>query len=289
MQSLANRENSDYYFANGSAGLGVAAASLWTPIELGAGLKLWLDANDSATITLNGTTVSQWDDKSGTGNHVSNGNAGSQPTYQATGFNSLPTVSFDGSDDVLGKSSVIDLPNTGDLFYGVVYKMDTTSGIWNWIVGHRSAVNTATNGSIGIQRAGGDNQIGTHNTDVADVRVSVAVTSLTVNRIATMGRTGGTNGNGGTITVTATEPSQPSYLSSGTQGWTSSSGTYLQIGGQQQGGTNFLDGQISEVIACNRNLTTDERQKFEGYLAWKWNVVSTLPADHPYKNAAPTL
>lgn len=281
------RNDGTWYKRNGSKGNNIANEPLWLPSDLGSGLKLWLDANDSATITLNGSTVSQWNDKSGTGNDVSNATSASQPTYQATGFNSLPTVSFDGSDDFLGKSSVVDIPSTGDLFYGVIYKMDTTSGIWNWIVGHRSAANTSTNGTIGIQRGGGDSQVGCHNTDVADTRIKVDVTSLTVNRIATMGRAGGTNGNGGTVTVTATEPSQASYLTSGTQGWTSSSGSFLQIGGRQQSGTNFFDGQISEVIACNRNLTTDERQKFEGYVAWKWNIVSTLPSDHPYKNSAP--
>ena len=29
-------------------------------------------------------------------------------------------------------------------------------------------------------------------------------------------------------------------------------------------------------------------EKAEGYLAWKWGLVSNLPSGHPYKNAAPT-
>jgi hypothetical protein len=288
MQRTFNKALRKPYFRNGILGVDIAATSLWSPLLLGSGLKMWLDANDSSTITLNGSTVSQWNDKSGTGNHVSNGTAGSQPTYQATGFNSLPTVSFDGSNDFLGKSSVVDVPSTGDLFFGAIFEMDTTNGIWNWIVGHRSAANSSLNGAIAIQRGGGDNQIGCHNTDVADTRIKVDVTSLLVDRIATLGRAGGSSGNGGSVTVTATGPSGASYLTSGTQSWTSSSGSFLQIGGRQQSGTNFFDGQISEVIVCNRNLTTAERQSFEGYLAWKWNIVSTLPADHPYKNSPPT-
>ena len=34
-------------------------------------------------------------------------------------------------------------------------------------------------------------------------------------------------------------------------------------------------------------ITEEDRQKIEGYLAWKWGLETALPADHPYKNAAP--
>ena len=66
---------------------------MWNPSELGASLALWLDAEDTSTITLNGSNVSQWDDKSGNGRHVSQATAANQPAYLATGFNSKPVVS----------------------------------------------------------------------------------------------------------------------------------------------------------------------------------------------------
>jgi hypothetical protein len=286
MQRLLNK--GEYYFSNGSLGTGVAYISPWTPAALGSSLKLWLDANDSSTLTLSGSSVSSWSDKSGTGNTVTNATSASQPTYQATGFNSKPSVFFDASDDFLGKSSVVGLPNTGDLFYGAAFRFNADSGIWRWVVGHRSAANSVLNGSIGIQRGGGDSQIGTHNVDVSDTRIKVDVTSISVNRIATMGRAGGTNGNGGTVKVTATAPSGSSYLTEATQTWTTSSGSFLQIGGRQQSGTGWCNAAISEVIACNRDLTTTERQKFEGYLAHKWGLTASLPSDHPYKSVIPT-
>lgn len=34
--------------------------------------------------------------------------------------------------------------------------------------------------------------------------------------------------------------------------------------------------------------TLDLRQRIQGWLAWRYNLVASLPADHPYKNAAPT-
>ena len=46
-------------------------------------------------------------------------------------------------------------------------------------------------------------------------------------------------------------------------------------------------GYSAEIIIA-QNLDTTNRQKLEGYLAWKWGLASNLPGDHPYKNSAPT-
>jgi hypothetical protein len=56
----------------------------WNPAQLGADLALWLDADDASTITLNGSTVAQWDDKSGNGKHMVQATASAQPTYTTT-------------------------------------------------------------------------------------------------------------------------------------------------------------------------------------------------------------
>lgn len=47
---------------------------------------------------------------------------------------------------------------------------------------------------------------------------------------------------------------------------------------------SISDGYIAEAL-----ITTDStnHQKTEGYLAWKWGLVSKLPSDHPYKGVAP--
>ena len=34
--------------------------------------------------------------------------------------------------------------------------------------------------------------------------------------------------------------------------------------------------------------STSDRQRVEGYLAHKWLLTGSLPADHPYKSTAPT-
>ena len=79
----------------------------WTPAEITT--ALWLDAADAATITLNGSAVSQWSDKSGNARHVLQAAAEKQPTRIATG------VQFDGSNDVLACASWA-VPNIASVF-----------------------------------------------------------------------------------------------------------------------------------------------------------------------------
>ena len=52
--------------------------------------------------------------------------------------------------------------------------------------------------------------------------------------------------------------------------------------------TNVNQFNINEYLIYDADITTAQRQKAEGYLAWKWGLQSTLPANHLYKAAAPT-
>jgi hypothetical protein len=45
---------------------------------------------------------------------------------------------------------------------------------------------------------------------------------------------------------------------------------------------------IHELLVYNTVLTIPERQRVEGYLAWKWGLNSKLPSTHPYFDVAPT-
>ena len=48
------------------------------------------------------------------------------------------------------------------------------------------------------------------------------------------------------------------------------------------------DFSSGEVILIDKVLTLSDREKLEGYLAWKWGLQANLPAGHTYKSAAPT-
>lgn len=69
-----------------------AAAAPFSPDDI-AGIQLWLDASDSATITI-ATGVSQWDDKSGNSRHASQATGSKQPTVNTAAQNGLDTIRF---------------------------------------------------------------------------------------------------------------------------------------------------------------------------------------------------
>ncbi|MFM6272695.1 MAG: hypothetical protein ACKPFA_40420, partial [Dolichospermum sp.] len=77
----------------------VLGRKLRTPAQIST--DLWLDAADSSTITLNGSTVSQWNDKSGNGRNAIQATATNQPAYTANGLNGKPVLTFDGINDFL--------------------------------------------------------------------------------------------------------------------------------------------------------------------------------------------
>jgi hypothetical protein len=52
-------------------------------------------------------------------------------------------------------------------------------------------------------------------------------------------------------------------------------------------GGNFMNGFYYEIAYYNSALSTTDRQRMEGYLAWKWGLQANLPAGHPHKSAAP--
>lgn len=266
-------------------GTEVGGVKLWRPDELD-NLVLWLDAEDTASIMLNGTTVSQWNDKSLTGNNVSNNNRATQPQYLTTGWDGKPTVGFtELGEEFLFKQNVLNFSAAADFTMAGVFEFLTTTRRWDMIAGWRSAPNSAggAGGSPILQGMSTSQEIGYHNADQTDTRIKVNVTTRLGKKLATISRSGGSNGLNGDATVTSTGYSQATYDTNATQSFTSQAATGFQIGGRQQGATDYGDKNISEVVCYSVKLSTEDRQRLEGYLAWKWGLEANLPIGHPYK------
>lgn len=77
--------------------------SVPTPDEI-PDLIAWFDADDSSTIAI-GVGVSQWDDKSGEGNHVVQSTGTKQPVVVTEVVNGKDALYFDGTGDTLQTSS----------------------------------------------------------------------------------------------------------------------------------------------------------------------------------------
>ena len=250
----------------------------WTPAQIST--ALWLDAADASTITLNGSTVSQWDDKSGNGRNFAQVTAASQPTFLATGLNNKPLLSFDGSNDVLTYSGtlatngatailVANLSSTVAFNRGVLVFTDGTN--WDYLPGSFLVWATGFDGVSG--NSGADAYYnglaaGTQN----------ATFTMDANMIYGYTSTQGIYGNG-------------SLLHSGNNGTASINLTSGAIGSRLQGTatSNFSKVSVSEILLTNTPMDETTRQRAEGYLAWKWGLESNLPANHPYKNSPPTV
>jgi len=79
-----------------------------------SGLKVWLDVSNYASITFNGSAVSQINDLSGNGFHATQSTGSLQPLYQATGFNGRPCVAFNASatQKLVSSSTIANYFNT---------------------------------------------------------------------------------------------------------------------------------------------------------------------------------
>jgi hypothetical protein len=235
-------------------------APAWTPTALGSALALWLDAGDASTITLNGSTVSQWNDKSGNGRNASQATAANQPTYTPSGLNGKPVLTFDGSDDFLSFQGVHDA---------------------QWSI---ATVGRANGANQGFVQFGGLNSLGS---------------LFTEGTYRARPTTGGVSDASAPCTPGENVILSATYGVSTTDVWKNGViGTPASLGGVASNALStigslqnlfFLNGFISEMVVTNGVLSTTDRQRLEGYLAHKWGLEANLPAGHPFKSLPPTV
>jgi F5/8 type C domain len=244
-----------------------------------SGLMGWYDASDSSSITLSGSSVTQFNDKSGNNRHLQASNGYTKPTVVSNYLNgksvlslnnSQLTTAFNYSGAELDAYIVILPTATGDANTGRALSMcktgyndydnsmsmmvfgsyDSTRNslapLRNYQGGARVKQNLATTSEFGIF------QLSTNNYGIN------SALNGSLNQL-------GTN-----PTFTALDVNQ------------------LTVGNMYNG-ANHTSGYYAEILLFNRVLSTGERRYVEGYLAWKWGLQSKLPADHPYKLiASPT-
>ena len=247
----------------------------WTPSQITT--ALWLDAAEAGTITLNGSTVSQWNDKSGNGRNVSQATASAQPTYNATGLNGKPSLSFDGTSDfMLGVSNIglsgNPLFSVAGVFVtqlpsdDVFLSFGSTAAASSY---HFMGANSGNNVWTGFANA---SQLGTATLSSPS---SAYVFTAVRNAVNTANWTVTQNGN--VLTVTQGDSTAITLVDGP-----------INIARFVNGG-NIASMTAAEIVLVPTTLSTDNRQKLEGYLAWKWGLQANLPAGHPYKDAPPTV
>ena len=232
----------------------------WTPAQITT--ELWFDAADSSTITTAGGSVSAWNDKSGNARNATQATAANQPTHSTTGFNGLPGITFSAVNQNLVHGS----GTTAAVTLVAVYRTNAFQLQYNTVISTTTNLLLARNFSGRIGSYGG-----------GDINSTVSyVVGQTVMVIVEDDNTGGTK----------------TFWING-----SASGTYTQNpAGQSPGTIGGFDPNndrslitVAECLALPGIPTTTNRQLVEGYLAHKWALTGSLPANHPYKTTAPTV
>ena len=271
------------YRWNGSP---VGGLNLWRPSNLGSQLALWLDAEDTGTITLNATTVSAWADKSGNGRNVAQATAAAQPTYSTFPVTGRTALSFDGGDSLENLTPGALLRNVPGATLATVANYTNNAagrcalGISTATAGQNRATLAANLGGATGYMTGG-RRLDADSFALAGGTTFTATASIIQTGVLDYANSDAFSYINGTL-----DASNTSFQTAGSSSDTNSGALYVGISGT---GTNFMVGFVGEVIVTSTALSAADRERVEGYLAWKWALEGNLPAGHTYKNSPPQV
>jgi hypothetical protein len=230
-------------------------------------MNLWLDASDQASLSLSGTNVLTWSDKSGN-------------TRTATGVNN-PTYNSATSGILFtpASSQYFTLPDStfpiGNSSYSYFF-------IFNPAVTSIMQMITGGDGGGGQRFGIRSGNAGTGTLQTYWIGFDLETSNTYRTGVKNFGATYYTSGGTRSVWVNFTQGA------SDTPGTRSQTSTKNAIGTLIGLTSEYYSGEMNEVIVCG-SLTTAQRQQMEGYLAWKWGLRGNLPIDHPYKAEAPQV
>lgn len=286
MFSRGNRQHLTGPLRNGDAPweLAYLPAVPWTPDLIGP--VAWFDVDDAATITEAGGFVSQVDDKSGNGNHLTQPSGANQPVLGLTSMG-MDCLQFNASSYWMMADGVAQMIANGDYTIAMqlrapwIFPLASYDYIWNL---KDAAFSFATQGYANVIDDLSKKQIQWAMSDETPSFASASMPSVTPSEYL--------------VDVWSKE-------AAAIEGHLSHKGTVLTprnhegvqttfdnftIGAARSGAasasqhSNFW---LCEMLVFDRVLTETERQQVEGYLSHKWGYESVLPISHPYKSSAP--
>jgi len=234
-----------------------------------ANCGLWLDAADRSTVITSGTTVTQWNDKSGLGNNATAVGTITNPVS----LNGLRVMNYLGAANTYFQGSNTNTGTTLSAF--AVFIMNSSSST------AARVVSLAVNGQNDFQ----------NNLYTAAIlrRTSLLGAYRNNAEMGNIAYTFGTacvfssvyNGTNNTVFLNGTPGT--TVATTGSFGYSN----YLIGTSSTEESTMLYNGVIGEIILYNAGLNAVQRQNVEGYLAWKWGLQGSLPTTHPYYNIAP--
>jgi hypothetical protein len=249
---------------------------LWSPRDLGASLCLWLDAGDPKTLTMNGSTVSSWIDKSQYGNTVSNATGTAQPGLTVT--SGITYTTWNGTSNILNSATVGTNFPLGASPRSIFAVASPSSGISDGSIIAYGQAATGHNGAAISLICNSGNSIWL---TAFNIDVQTTSTPSYVPQIFSAVATG----------VTTTLSTNGTQVATGAQALVTASFHNITVGGGYWNAANGLwwKGGIAQIIFINAIVSLVTQQKCEGYLAWKCGLQNLLPQTHPYYLAPPRV
>jgi hypothetical protein len=224
------------------------------------GLQVWLDSADPTALTLSGSNVTQWRDKSGNNRHGTPPATSNQPTYNgngvlfsAGGVQYLPLANVSGMLTNTAFNIFVVERNEG------TYTATVTEGFFlgaeTIVEGGALAIGYRATSTLRFSTFGAGNDL-----DVTGLPTSTTTRLWSFNMPQTSNRNINLNG-----TLVATHGNTTKLNSSAN----------LSVGRAFNG--NYYRGRIYEILIYTTELSQFNRQRVEAYLAWKWGLQTLLP------------
>jgi hypothetical protein len=217
------------------------------------GCTLWLRADLGVTVVSG--KVSRWEDQSGNGNHVTQGNASSRPTFVANSAISAnrPGLTFSGSQNIDAASALFTGAARRSML--VVYKPSTTATALD-ICGQSGTSGTSQWFMLDA-RTNGDPYLATWANDIIGPAIdTTAKWALGTydGTTMTLYKNGVSVGNPLTVTLNTNNE------------------TFRIGAGYNAGLIEFFQGDIGEVVVFNRALNATEIARMKMYITTYWSL-----------------
>jgi len=221
-------------------------------------LEVWLRADSGLTFDIPTKRVSDWGDGSGNSNDIVQATVANQPLrYGYGGQEDKAYLNFDGINDLMTSSN--NLPVTTDFTIFEVSRIDAVSNnVFGWNDGAASiSIGTDANGYFST----------TVNDGTSELTTNTAIDNQASNHIGVLKK------NNKTINLEYYDSSNSITTTDNDSGFNNSfefNTATFDVGSLNT--SNFLNGQLQEVIIYNRALSTTEIADVRGYLNLKYKI-----------------
>ena len=240
----------------------------WSP-RLIPGLTVWLDAADTSTLSLTGTTVNSWTSKASS--LIANSVGGGAIVY--SNFNNFPGLYFNGTNTRMNTTTIPSYGSLGTTW--LTASINLTPVVENSTPVDASVVFATLSGTAPEK----------------SIRYNFPPQFIIYTFNNGQIRGGRSNNDNGIRGFIDSGPSMYAFVNGVDITLTQLSATYqeginqsFQLG---QWNTGWLLGYIQEVLVYNTALSIPQYQLAEGYLAWKWGFQGSLASNHPYRRFPP--